>query len=137
MPESTQNAETVILEEEIEVQQPKAYGIGIDYHSKFIQVSIYVKRDLKFFEYRHEFPTDWNSFIQAKEWCVRVLTSCSFPILDLSDMPFHYCIESTSTYHMPVLLAWEGTPASSTLPLQEHRNAKPMSLMLRFCLCMI
>ena len=25
--------------------------------------------------------------------------------------PLHYCIESTSTYHLPVLLAWEGTPS--------------------------
>lgn len=111
MPESIQNAETVIFEEGIEVQQTKAYGIGIDCHSKFIQVSVYVKRDLKFFEYRREFATDWNSLIHAKEWCVKVLTTCSSPVLDLSDMPFHYCIESTSTYHMPVLLAWEGTPS--------------------------
>lgn len=110
MPESIQNAETVILEEGIEVQQTKAYGIGIDCHSKFIQVSVYVKRDLKFFEYRREFATDWNSLIHAKEWCVKVLTTCASPVLDLPDMPFHYCIESTSTYHMPVLLAWEGTP---------------------------
>lgn len=111
MPESIQNAETVILEEGIEVQQTKAYGIGIDCHSKFIQVSVYVKRDLKFFEYRREFATDWNSLIHAKEWCVKVLTTCASPVLDLPDMPFHYCIESTSTYHMPVLLAWEGTPS--------------------------
>ena len=25
--------------------------------------------------------------------------------------PLHYCIESTSTYHLPVLLAWEGSPS--------------------------
>lgn len=99
MPKFTQNAETVILEEGTEVQQTKAYGIGIDCHSKFMQVSVYEKRDLKFFEYRHEFATDWNSLIQAKEWCVRVLTTCSSPVLSLSDMPFHYCIEST--IHLP------------------------------------
>ena len=110
MPKSTQTAETIILEEGIEVQQTKAYGIGIDCHSKFIQVSVYVKRDLKFFEYRRELSTDWNSLIHAKEWCVKVLATCSSPLLDLSDMSFHYCTESTSTYHMPVLLAWEGTP---------------------------
>lgn len=58
MLKSTQNADTSILEERIEVQQTKTYGIDIDCHSKFIQVSVYVKRDLKFFEYRHEFSID-------------------------------------------------------------------------------
>lgn len=69
MSKSTQSVEMVILEDETEVQQTKAYGIGIDRHSKFIQVSVYVKCDLKFFEYRHEFATDWNFLIQAKFSC--------------------------------------------------------------------
>lgn len=105
------NDETVILEDGIEVQQTKSYGIGIDCHSKFIQVSVYVKRDMKFFEYRKEFSTDWNNLIAAKSWALKVISSCSKPIPDLSIIPFHYCIESTSTYHMPILLAWEGQPS--------------------------
>ena len=109
------NNETVILEEGIEVQQTKAYGVGIDTHSKFIQISVYVKRDLKFFEYRREFNTDWNSLVRAKEWVLTVIQTCSDPVPDMAVIPFHYCIESTSTYHMPILLAWEGSPASLIL----------------------
>ena len=105
------NNETVILEEGIEVQQTKAYGVGIDTHSKFIQISVYVKRDLKFFEYRREFNTDWNSLVRAKEWVLTVIQTCSDPVPDMAVIPFHYCIESTSTYHMPILLAWEGSPS--------------------------
>ena len=105
------NKETVILEDGIEVQQTKSYGVGIDCHSRFIQISVYVKRNLKFFEYRNEFSTDWNMLIAAKAWVLKVITSCSDPVPDLSAIPFHYCIESTSTYHMPILLAWEGQPS--------------------------
>ena len=102
---------TVILEEGIEVQQTKAYGVGIDTHSKFIQVSVYVKRDMKFFEYRREFSTRWNDLVLAKQWILKVIETCSDPVPDLTEAPFHYCIESTSTYHFPILLAWEGSPS--------------------------
>lgn len=103
--------ETVILEEGTEVQQTKAYGVGIDTHSKFIQVSVYVKRDMRFFEYRHEFSTRWNDLVLAKQWILNVVRTCSDPVPDLTESPFHYCIESTSTYHFPILLAWEGNPS--------------------------
>lgn len=105
------NNETVIFEEGIEVQETKSYGVGIDCHSRFIQVSVYVKRSLKFFEYRKEFSTDWDDLVAAKSWVLKVIETCSEPIPDMSITPFHYCIESTSTYHMPILLAWEGQPS--------------------------
>ena len=107
----SENNETVIPEDGSEVQETKAYGIGIDCHSKFIQVSVYVRRDMKFYEYRHEFGTDWPSLVKAKEWALNVIMTCSSPVPDIDSEGFHYCIESTSTYHMPVLLAWEGTPS--------------------------
>ena len=106
-----ENNEIIILEEGIEVQQTKSYGVGIDTHSKFIQVSVLVKRDLKFFEYRHEFPTDWQSLVNAKSWALQVISSCSDPVPDMTLTSFHYCLESTSTYHLPVVMAWEGTPS--------------------------
>ena len=70
-----ENNELIINEEGIEVQQTKAYGVGIDTHSKFIQVSVLVKRDMKFFEYRHEFPTDWNSLVEAKSWGLHIISA--------------------------------------------------------------
>lgn len=108
MPE---NGEVLILEEGIEVQDTKAYGIGIDCHSKFIQVSVYVKCSQKFYEYRREFKTDWESLVFSKKWVLSVINSRSDPVPDLSSSPLHYCIESTSAYHMPILLAWEGAPS--------------------------
>ena len=106
-----ESGEIVVLEEGMEVQDTKAYGVGIDCHSKFIQVSVFVKHSMKFYEYRREFGTDWNSLVLAKKWVLTVITSRSDPLPDLSSSSFHYCIESTSTYHMPVLLAWEGSPS--------------------------
>lgn len=74
-PKSTSSEETIILEEEIKVQQTKPYVIGINCHSKFIQVNVYIKSDLKFLEYRHEFLTDRDFLIYAKNRCIKVLTN--------------------------------------------------------------
>ena len=40
--------QTAILEDGIPVQETKSYGIGIDCHSKFIQVCVLAKLDLYF-----------------------------------------------------------------------------------------
>jgi len=106
--------ELVILEEGVEVQHTKAYGIGIDCHKDFIQVSVLVKRDLRIFEYRQDFPTHWNGLLKARRWAQTVVENCSDPKLSfISDppLPFHYCIESTSCYHLPVLEVWRGVPS--------------------------
>ena len=95
----------LLLEEGIEIQHSKAYGVGIDCHSQFIQVSVIVKRDLMAFEYRHESDTDWKSPIEARNWTIMVISSFPSPTVDMSKS-FHYCIESTSTYHLPVIMAW-------------------------------
>ena len=102
--------QTAILEDGIPVQETKSYGIGIDCHSKFIQVCVLAKQDLHFYAHQKEFGTDWDSLVSAKDWCIRVILEKSDPIPDLS-LPIHYCIESTSTYHQPVLLAFGGTPS--------------------------
>ena len=111
MHDSESNEIIIVPEEGTEIQETKAYGIGIDCHSRFIQVSVFVKRDLKCFEYRNRFGTDWNSLVRAKNWCVKVIETCSSPPVNFKTAQFHYCIESTSTYHMPILLAWEGAPS--------------------------
>lgn len=100
----------IILEEGIEIQHTKAYGIGIDCHSRFIQVSVLVKRDLRVFEYRREFSTAWNILLEACAWAKSIIQKCSSPPVEESS-PFHYCIESTSTYHLPVIFSWGGTPS--------------------------
>lgn len=103
----------VVLEEGVETHTTKSYGIGIDCHSKFIQVSVLAKRDFRIFEYRREFGTDWKSLVESKQWCIAVLANCADPPITFdgdSTMPFHYCIESTSNYHQPILLALNGSP---------------------------
>jgi transposase len=103
-------AKTVILEDGIRVQETKSYGIGIDCHSKFIQVCILTKHGIHFYAHQKEFSTGWDSLVSAKDWCIRVLQEKSDPVPDLT-RPLHYCIESTSTYHQPILLAFGGTPS--------------------------
>ncbi len=106
----TSGDKAVIFGDGVPVQETKSYGIGIDTHSKFIQVCVLVKRGLQFYAHQKEFGTDWDSLVAAKAWCLRILQDKSDPVPDLS-LPIHYCIESTSTFHMPVLLAFGGTPS--------------------------
>ena len=93
----------------VEVIPTKDYGIGIDCHSRFLEIVVLVKRDSDYYEYCREVSTDWNSMKEAYTWTIHVLNTCADPPIRLS-LPLHYCIESTSTYHLPVLLAWEGAP---------------------------
>lgn len=94
----------------IPIQSPKSYGIGIDCHSKFIQVCVISKYNDIFYSHQKDFPTDWNSLLNAKKWCVDILQSKTFPVVETTET-LHYCIESTSTYHFPILLSWEGSPS--------------------------
>ena len=95
---------------EVEVYRFQSYGCGIDTHAKTIVVSIHAVRNGKIFERHKTFATTWNSLLAAKEWALEIVRTCSDPIPDLS-LPFHYTIEATATYHMPVLLAWQGKPS--------------------------
>ncbi len=100
----------IILNDGVQVQETKSYGIGIDCHSKFIQVCVLAKRGLHFYAHQKEFGTDWDSLVSAKEWCCQILQTKADPVPDLT-RPIHYCIESTSTYHQPILLAFGGIPS--------------------------
>ena len=99
-----------VLETGTEIQYTKDYGVGIDCHSKFLQISVLVKNGPSVFEYRNQFDTDWQSVVNAKEWVVSVIETNSSPFVHITD-ELHYCIESTSVYHVVVLKAWEGIPS--------------------------
>ena len=94
----------------VEVSPTREYGVGIDCHSKFHEINVLVKRRSGYFEYCLTADTTWSAIKAAHSWVVRVLQTCADPPVQLSE-PLHYCIESTSTYHLPVLLAWEGKPS--------------------------
>ena len=100
----------IVAQEGVEIRYTKDYGCGLDVHRKFIQVSVLVKHDLSVFEYRHEFNTDWESVLKAKEWVITIVKSYSSPSLDPSEH-FHYVLESTSSYHCVIVKAWKGIPS--------------------------
>lgn len=102
----------VVLDDGIDVQTLRSYGIGIDTHSKFIHVCVMVHENASVKKYEHPFGTTWNQLLAAKVWALDVLHSKPIPAITESDIAeFHYTIESTGCYHFPVLKALGGTPS--------------------------
>jgi len=83
------------------------YGIGIDTHSKFIQVCILIHQKSKIFRVEKDFQTMWPTLLSCKAFIEEVLTN---NIPDYQKDSLHYCIESTSVYHYPVIHALGGEP---------------------------
>jgi transposase len=105
-----ETGELLNVDEGIEIQYTKQYGVGCDCHAKFLQISVLVKRDITVLEYKREFNTDWDSVVRARDWILSVLETCASPPANVSG-GIHYCIESTSVYHVVVLRAWGGIPS--------------------------
>lgn len=105
------NYHNIVTEDEgKEIQRTKDFGVGTDVHASMIQVSILVKQNLSIFEYRRQFDTDWASLSKAKQWVLDTIQKNSLPVIDPSKN-FHYCIESTSNYHVGVVKCWGGSPS--------------------------
>ena len=111
----------------VEIQQTKAFGVGIDVHKEFLQVSVLVKQGLSMFEYRKSFDTYWESTKKAKDWVVETIKSHSDPFIDPM-VNFHYCIESTSVYQCVVLWCWKGKP-SVINPSLAHAGKKKTDIL--------
>lgn len=92
------------------IQTLKSYGIGIDTHSQFIHVCVLVKIDFEVKKHERQFTTDWGELERSKLWAINVIKTKSNPIPDDIE-PIRYTIESTGTYHLPVLKAWGGKPS--------------------------
>lgn len=91
------------------------YGVGIDTHSGFIQVCVLWvaaarKGAQNVCRKEKEFSTSWQDLLAAHEWTLRVLHSAPGEASRVASGTLRYCIESTGTYHMPVLRAWHGVP---------------------------
>ena len=80
------------------------YGVGIDCHSKFIQICVLCQFCGQVRRAEKEFTTAWDDLVRAKAWAMEVLGPLAKPDV------LRYCIESTGAYHMPVLLAWKAIP---------------------------
>ena len=87
----------------------KEYGIGIDCHSKFIEVCVRYRNGTIIQKAQSRFSTIWDDLEKARDWCINILQTKSDPVPDLSE-PLHYLVESTANYHMPVCMAFGGNP---------------------------
>ena len=99
-----------VIEEAVDVNDVKEYGIGIDVHKLFIMVCVRTKLNGVYVATTAKFQTDWKSLLQAKDWCYEILQTKSDVKID-TEQPLHYVIESTATYHYPLRIAWGGIPS--------------------------
>ena len=120
----------------IEVQSLRPWGVGLDVHKLFIQVSVIVKKDNSYFEYQKEFKTTWDDVCKAKEWVVSTIDAQSNPKVTVDSEPFRYCLESTAQYHEIVIRAWQGEPelinpllAGATLRKSDVADASKLARM--------
>jgi len=114
------------------MQAERTYGVGIDTHSKFIAVCVMLHKnhEIKYFE--NSFSTSWTSLNRAREWVAKTISENSDTEVDVSCL--RYTIESTSTYHFPVMKAFGGKPsvinpllAGATRRKTDKLDAKAMS----------
>lgn len=84
------------------------YGIGIDTHKGFIQVCLLVQVASEVTRFEAEFTTAWPEIERAKAWVMAHLTANR---VEVDPAMLRYTIESTGTYHQPVLLCWQGLPS--------------------------
>jgi len=92
------------------IKLSKDVGIGIDCHSQFIQVSVIVRVGNNHVEFQKSFSTDPKSIDKAREWAVHIISTKSDPRLTIDKDNLSYTIESTSTYHLPIVDRWGGNP---------------------------
>jgi hypothetical protein len=112
---------SVIMDGE-EVRPLKPYGVGVDTHSKFIQVCVLVKEGNLIRQYENEFSTSWETLKNAGDWAREIIRQKSVPTVYPEILS--YTIESTSTYHLPVLKAFGGRPSVVNPVLAGHTRRK-------------
>ena len=91
-----------------EVRPLYDYGVGIDTHRDFIQVCVLVREGSAIKMYESEHRTTWEGLVNAGKWARGLIAEKSIPTIEPE--PLRYTIESTSTYHLPVIKAIQGKP---------------------------
>jgi len=86
----------------------RSYGVGIDTHSQFITVTVIIPDYVggKEHQHRKSFPTDVPSLKCAKAWVQALL----LPVQPTT-AALHYTLESSATYHIPVVMTWGDKPS--------------------------
>ena len=100
--------EKLCVEDGAEVRPLYDYGVGIDTHRDFIQVCVLVRSGAAIRKYESEHRTTWDGLVGAGAWIKDIIKGKSIPTVEPE--PIRYTIESTSTYHLPVIKAIKGKP---------------------------
>jgi len=92
------------------VQTLYAYGVGIDCHSRFIQVCVLCNKGTEVIRFEKDFATGWDQLRAAKLWILDMLAA-NLPAATPSPADrLEYTLESTGCYHLPVVRALGGVP---------------------------
>lgn len=108
------------------VQPLLPYGVGIDCHSKFIAVCVMVQYEKDYIKFNKDFTTAWDDLLEAKQWALKIIRTESKPKIKIQSLT--YTLESTSTYHLPIIKAWEGNPCVVNPLLAGHTRRKTDTL---------
>lgn len=119
-----------------DVQLLHPFGIGIDTHKKFIQVCVLIQQNGKVKRYEDEFETTWSELIRARSWAWSIARKAD---PDVEETGMRYTIESTGTYHMPVVQVFEGKPAIINPmlagPTKRKTDVLDARLLANQCIC--
>lgn len=92
--------------------QPKQllfeYGLGVDCHSQFFQICLYINRGKELLCREWKVPARWPDLALAKRAILSTLES--FGVRVRPD-ELRYTLESTGQYHVPLCLSWRGRPS--------------------------
>lgn len=98
------------------------YGIGIDCHSRFIQVCVLTRLDNTISRWERSYQTTWEGLCEARVEILAYLHR-TLEVRAPSESTLTYCIESTAAYHYPVMLCFGGYPCVVN-PLLAHAGRR-------------
>jgi transposase len=87
----------------------RSYGVGVDCHSRFITVTVIIPNYVTGRETHHQknFDATFVGLKRALKWI-----QASLPVRpEGTEGDLHYTLESSATYHLPVVYAFGGTPS--------------------------
>lgn len=73
------------LPDDDDAEYVKEYGIGMDCHSRFIEVCIRYRNGKLIQKSQATFSTQWKDLVAARDWCIAVLKTKANPTPDLSE----------------------------------------------------
>ena len=67
------------VQEDDDTEYVKEYGIGIDCHSKFIEVCVRYRNGRTIKKAQGHFSTGWDDLVAARDWCIDILSTKADP----------------------------------------------------------